>query len=152
MRPTRASDTNFIPAPPDRIFALLLAVDRYADWWPEDTGIEVLSPPPYGVGSVVAIRLANTRGGFRCRIAAAEAPRQVAVDYIEGVHRGQGVWTLAPQDGGTQVTYRVDLKPRGLMVGLLSHVMDFAALHSRLMREVLDGLERAASKEKAAEL
>jgi len=151
MRPTRATDARFIPAPPDRIFALLLAVDRYPEWWPDDIGVEVLTPPPHGVGSVVAVRLAKSGGGFRCRIVGADAPLQVAVDYIEGAHRGRGLWTLEPRDGGTEVTYRVDLRPRGLMVGLLSYVMDFAALHSRLMREVLEGLERAATKEKAAE-
>lgn len=150
MRPTRATDARFIQAPPDRIFALLLAVDGYAAWWPADIGVDVLSPQPHGVGSVVAVRLAKTGGGFRCRIASADPPRAVAVDYIEGAHRGRGLWTLEPRDGGTQVTYGVDLKPRGLMVGLLSLVMDFSALHSRLMGEVLEGLERAASKEKAA--
>ena len=50
------------------------------------------------------------------------------------------------------MSYRVDLKPRGFMVGLLSLVMDFGGLHSRLMRDVLEGLERAATKETAAEL
>lgn len=151
MRPTRATDVRFIPAPPDRIFALLLAVDRYAEWWPGDIGVAVLTPPPHGVGSVVAVRLAQSGGGFRCKIVGADPPRQVDIDYIEGAHRGRGLWTLEPRDGGTQVTYRVDLRPRGMMVGLLSHVMDFAALHSRLMGEVLEGLERAAGKEKAAE-
>lgn len=151
MRPTRAADRRLIPATPDRLFPHLLAVDRYADWWPGEIGVEVLTPPPHGVGSVVAIKLAQSGGGFRCRIVDAAAPGRVVVDYIEGAHRGEGVWTLEPQDGGTLVTYRVDLRPRGLMVGLLSHVMDFGKLHSQLMADVLQGLERAATNEKAAE-
>ena len=151
MRLTRATDQRQIQATPERIFALLLAVDRYGEWWPSDIGVAVLSPPPHGEGSVVAVKLAQSGGGFRCRIAAAEAPRLIAVDYIEGPHRGRGTWTIEPCDGGSLVTYAVDLRPHGVMAGLLSYVMDFAALHSRLMGEVLDGLERAATNEKAAE-
>ena len=63
---------------PTTVFALLLAVDRYAAWWPEDIGVEVLTPPPHGVGSVVAVRLATSGGGFRCRIAGASSRRRTS--------------------------------------------------------------------------
>lgn len=151
MRPTRAADRRLIPTTADRIFPHLLAVDRYAYWWPDEIDVEVLTPPPHGVGSVVAIKLAQSGGGFRCRIVEAEAPRRVVVDYIQGAHRGQGAWMLESQEGGTLVTYRVDLRPRGFVVGLLSYAIDFGKLHSQLMGDVLEGLERVATKEKAAE-
>ncbi len=151
MRPTRAADRRLIPTTADRVFPHLLAVDRYADWWPGEIGVEVLTAPPHGVGSVVAIKLAQSGGGFRCRIVDADAPYRLVVEYVEGAHRGQGVWTLEPQGGDTLVTYSVDLRPRGLVVGLLSYAMDFGKLHSQLIGDVLEGLERVATKERAAE-
>ena len=68
----RAADSVFVPAPPERVLAALLAVERYPLWWPAALRVRVVSPPPHGLGSIVEIRALGSR--FRCRIAAVEPP------------------------------------------------------------------------------
>lgn len=144
MSPIHAADSMFVPAPSERVLAALLAVERYPLWWPAALRVRVVSPPPHGLGSIVEVRVLGSR--FRCRIAAVEPPSRLTVVYVAGLHRGHGLWTLEPQQGGTKVTYAVDLVPHGLMAKLLSHVVDFATLHSRQMQGVFGGLTRHLSR------
>ncbi|MBV9748020.1 MAG: hypothetical protein JO157_04315 [Acetobacteraceae bacterium] len=44
------------------------------------------------------------------------------------------------------MTYAVSLVPYGLVAKTLSHVVDFAALHSRQMQGVFSGLAQLFSK------
>lgn len=143
MRRTRAEDRCFVPAPRERVFALLLAVDRYAEWWPRSFRPIVLTPPPHGLGSLVQATVAGSK--IACRIASADAPFRVGVEYIAGPHRGRGEWILTPRNGGTDAVYAFDAEPHGPAARLLSHVVDFAAIHSRHMKGVLEGLARAAA-------
>jgi hypothetical protein len=53
---------------------------------------------------------------------------------------GTGGWVLAAQEGGTRLSYRIDLEIVDWVVVLLSYVLSIAALHSRFMRKVLGGL------------
>lgn len=144
MRPIRAADSVFVPAPSERVLDVLLAVERYPLWWPAALRVRVVSPPPHGLGSIVEIRALGSR--FRCRIAAVEPPSRLTVEYVAGLHRGHGSWTLEPQQGGTKATYTIDIVPHGLRAKVLSHVVDFATLHSRQMRGVFGGLARHLSK------
>jgi uncharacterized protein YndB with AHSA1/START domain len=142
MKPTHATDTFFVRTSPERVFARLLSIEHYDLWWPASLHVRVVSTPPHGEGSVIEIRTLGSR--FRCRIAAMEPPRRLVVDYVTGPHRGHGIWTVSPWDGGTKVTYTISLVPHGLPAKLLSHFMDFGALHSRQMRGVFNGLARSA--------
>jgi uncharacterized protein YndB with AHSA1/START domain len=144
MRPIHTADSVFVPAPPERVLPALLAVERYTLWWPAALRVRAVSPPPHGLGSLVEIRALGSR--FRCRIAAVEPPSRLTLEYVAGLHRGHGSWTLEPQQEGTKATYAVDLVPNGLRAKVLSHVMDFAALHSRQMQRVFGGLARHLSK------
>jgi uncharacterized protein YndB with AHSA1/START domain len=143
-RRTRAEDRRFVEAAPQRVFAVLVAVDRYALWWPPAYRPRVLSPPPHGVGSVVQATVAGSR--LVCRIAAADEPRSLVVEYVAGPHRGRGEWVLMPEGSGTAVIYAFDAEPVGPVARLLSHVVDFAAIHSRHMKLVLDSLAWAAEQ------
>lgn len=145
MRSTHAIGSAFIPASPEYVFATLLAVDRYSLWWPVALRVRVVSPPPHGLASVVEIRALGSR--FRCRITAVESPSRLAVEYVAGPHRGRGSWTLESEDEGTRATYTISLVPHGPMARTLSHVVDFAALHSRQMRGVLGRLAQTLAKD-----
>lgn len=66
---------------------------------------------------------------------------RVATDYVEGAHRGAGVWTMERAEGGTRLSYSVDLEPYGLLARLLSNFLDYRRLHSAGMREIFRNLE-----------
>ena len=139
MRRLVASDGCDILAPPARVFALLSDVAGYERWWPAALRVRVVA------ADEVEIRPPGS--AFRCRLGESVPPLRLGVHYVAGPQRGQGIWTLAPLEGGraTRVHYAVDLEPHGVVARLLSHAMDFAAIHSRHMRPVLDGLAREAA-------
>ncbi|MBI1207837.1 MAG: hypothetical protein GC191_11170 [Azospirillum sp.] len=136
---TQASNCRWFPVSPESLFPILLAFDRYAAWWPEDVGVRVLTEPPFGLGTVVEI--ATSGNAFQCTVEAIEAPLRVAMRYDSGLHDGTGVWSLEQQNGGTEITFAVDLRARGLAAMFLP-LFDVAGIHSRLMQKVFDGLER----------
>lgn len=143
MKRTRAIDSAVIAAPPARVFAVLLAVARYAEWWPAALAPRIVSAVHLGAASIVE---AGPRfGRFQARITEAEPPRRIAVAYVGGAHRGSGEWRLEPADGGTHVTYSVDLEPRGLLAQVLARFVDFAPIHSRMMAGIFEGLAREAA-------
>jgi hypothetical protein len=77
-----------------------------------------------------------------CEVTRVVANSEIHIRYVQGVQRGTGVWTFEPSDEGTRLCYRVELEPQGWIPRLLSHFVDFTAMHSRLMEKVFDGLEK----------
>jgi uncharacterized protein YndB with AHSA1/START domain len=144
MTRTHTTDSAVIAAPPKRVFAVLLAVGRYADWWPAALAPRIVSVPHLGAGSTIE---AGPRfGRFQARITEAEPPQRVSVAYVGGAHRGTGEWRLEPADGGTRVTYSIDLAPHGLVARALSRLVDFGPVHSRMMAAIFEGLAREAAR------
>lgn len=143
MRRIVATDECEIAAPPERVFGLLDDPAGYPRWW----------PPALRVRAAGAreVEIRPPGSGFLCRLGEAVPPTRLVVHYVSGPQRGEGVWTLEPIDGGrrTRLRYAVDLAPHGVIARALSHVMDFAAIHSRHMRPVLDGLAREAARSEA---
>ena len=139
MRRIVATDCAEIAASPMRTFALLREVEGYPRWWPAALRVRAVGPDE--------VEIRPPGSAFRCRLRAADAPGRIVVDYVSGPQRGQGVWSLDPLDGGraTRDCYAVDLVPHGVVARTLSRVLDFAAIHSRHMQPVLDGLAREAA-------
>jgi ribosome-associated toxin RatA of RatAB toxin-antitoxin module len=139
VRRTRATDCRILPFPVGQVGAGLLDFASYPRWWPAQLRIRVLRTTPDHVGSRIEVR---PRGGwFICEIAQVIPNREILIHYVDGVHRGTGRWTVEPVDGGTRVCYQIDLEPHGSLPRLLSHALNFARLHSRMMVKVFDGLE-----------
>jgi hypothetical protein len=53
---TQFSITVEIPAPPDRVWAVMADIERWSDWTPTVTSIRRLDPGPLAVGSRARIR------------------------------------------------------------------------------------------------
>lgn len=139
MRRTRAKDCRELGYPAERVYAALLDWRRYERWWPAGIGFELLEETPEGVGSRAAIRPIGAE--FVCEIRSVIPNRQIVIAY-SGIHAGEGIWTLEPSGGGTHLCYQVDLEPQGFFPQMMSEFIDFAHLHSSMMRRVFDGLER----------
>jgi hypothetical protein len=91
------------------------------------------------VGSRFEVRPYRGRG-FVCEVESAVPEKELRLRYVAGIYRGTGVWVLAAQEGGTRLSYRIDLEIVDWVVALLSYVVNIASLHSRFMKEVLGGL------------
>ncbi len=139
MRNTRVTDCRTVPRSPERVWDALTDFARYPAWWPASLRVRVLRVSPGLVGSRFEVRPWGSR--FVCEVGAVVPGREMVVRYVEGAHRGTGVWTLRPDGAGTRVCYVVDLEPCGPLPRLLSHVLDFGRIHSAGMAQLFDGLE-----------
>lgn len=139
MTTIRAVDEVFIPASPQRVWSVVSDIRRYPTWWPASLRLTILSCPEVLQGAEVEI--APSGGApFKCRVTKVEPPTQMVMEYFGGLVSGTGAWTLKPADGGTLVTYRLDAVGHGWMVKILGLFMNLGAVHSRLMKGVLENL------------
>ena len=107
---------------------------------PAQLRVRVLKATTGRVGSPIEVR---PRGGwFVCEVSQVIPDKEIRIQYIEGVHRGTGRWTLEKVAEGTRVCYQIDLEPQGWLPRLLLQFLDLARIHSRSMEKVFDGLEK----------
>jgi uncharacterized protein YndB with AHSA1/START domain len=139
MRRTQATDCRTLPFDPSEVYAALLDFASYPRWWPPELRVGVLRATSEGVGSRIEIR--PRRGQFICEGAQVVLGRVIVIEYVEGVHRGTGRWTLEKLDEGTRACYEIDLGSQGWLPRFLSNWMDFGKIHSRSLAKVFDGLE-----------
>ncbi len=140
MRRTQATDCRTLPFDVAQIYTALLDLESYPRWWPAQLRVRVLKATAERVGSRIEVR---PRGGwFVCEIGQIIPDKEILIQYIEGVHRGTGRWTLEKVDEGIRVCYQIDLEPQGWLPRLLSQFLDFARIHSWSMEKVFDGLEK----------
>ena len=100
--------TELLPAPPDRVFALLTDVERMAGLGPEHTGA-VWVGDDRGVGAVFVGT--NQLGGrtweVPCRVTELEPPARFGWE-VGDPELPTATWSydLTPTDGGTRVVHR----------------------------------------------
>lgn len=144
MRRTQVTDCRVFSFDAACVFAALIDFESYPKWWPGELRLKVLSVTADLVGSRFEVR---PRGGsFVCEVVTLDDLRELQIRYVDGLHRGTGLWTLRPHEYGTQVCYQIDLEPQGFVPRLLSNVIDFASIHSKGMEKVFDGLQQWLSK------
>lgn len=136
----KAKDGRLFSAAPERIAPVLLDVSKFHSWWPASIQFSVLKQTPEGVGSEIEIKPFGGNN-FCCRIESADTSR-VVMRYFKGIYSGSGLWTLTPSGSGTDLAYEVDLEITSMTVRMLARMVDVRALHSKLMGEVFDGLQK----------
>ena len=144
MRRTQVMDCRVFSFDAACVYAALIDFGSYPKWWPSELRLKVLRVTNDLTGSRFEMR---PRGGsFVCDVVALDDQRELQIRYVDGLHRGTGLWTLRPHKHGTLVCYQIDLEPQGFVPRLLSNVIDFASIHSRGMEKVFDGLQQWLSK------
>jgi uncharacterized protein YndB with AHSA1/START domain len=139
MKPTQVTDCRSMPFDLATVFGALVDFDNYPKWWPPELRLRVLKTTTKLVGSRFEVR---PRGGsFVCEVARVVSEKEILIRYAEGLHRGTGRWTFERQDGGTGLSYQIDLEPQGWLPRLLSNFMNFAGMHSRGMERLFNGLQ-----------
>jgi uncharacterized protein YndB with AHSA1/START domain len=96
----------FVPAPPERVYDVLGALEEYPEWW-GDVFLEVegdKGPPRPGKRSRVKARgYLPYRLRWEAEIVEAERPHKIRM-RLSGDFDGEGEWRLRPVEGGTQAT------------------------------------------------
>jgi ribosome-associated toxin RatA of RatAB toxin-antitoxin module len=139
VRKIQAEDAVVIACSPNRIWRAITDFSLYPEWWPSSVRIVVRRITPELVGSQVEIKPYGGRA-FLCEVESIRDGSELQLRY-SGVYRGIGVWTIAEGDGHSRVIYRVDLEIADLLMKLLSYAVSIPRLHSKLMRQVFNGLE-----------
>jgi uncharacterized protein YndB with AHSA1/START domain len=143
--PIRAVDERVLPFAPDQIWPVLADVNGYPQWYPPSLHLRVQAVTADGIGSEVELR---PRGGraFRCRVESLEPPRRLRLRYPGDFIVGTGEWRLNAAPGGTRVAYEIEVVATGRLAVLLGWLWPLGKLHSKLMREVLENLERETAR------
>lgn len=113
-----AEDTVTVGRPIAEVFAFLADGTNDPRWRPEVTSISHVSGT--GVGTQYAQTMKgpggrSIKGDYR--ITVYDEPTRLGFEVIAGPARPVGLFTLREvQPGSTEVTFTMDLKPKGLMV------------------------------------
>jgi len=113
--------TTHIDRAPERVWAYMMDFDKAPRWRNLVRAIEVVSPGPLAAGSQLKVTF-DVRGQVRVLISdvwAFEPERHYGVRNTEQGLTGSFEYRLAPEQGGTRVTFSCDIKPHGLMWLLL---------------------------------
>ena len=139
MRRIHAEDAAVIACPPKLLWRAIIDFNSYTKWWPSSVRIVVRRTTPELIGSQVEIKPYGGRA-FLCEVESIRDGSELRLRY-SGVYRGIGVWTLTEGEGHSRVVYRIDLEVADPFMKLLSYIVSIPRLHSKLMREVFNGLE-----------
>jgi carbon monoxide dehydrogenase subunit G len=103
---------GLLPAPPERVWAVLADWERQADWMPDVAWIRVLGPERE-LGARLAVRtrvLGVPVATDLVEVTAWEPPGRLAVRH-DGVVGGVGEWALEEADGGaTRFSWREEIR------------------------------------------
>ncbi len=92
----------WVDAPPEKVWELVTAMERYGEWSPENRGGRWVGEPALGA----TFKGANKRGVVRwtthCEVVEYDRPARFAFDVSESKMRWG--YQMEPENGGTRVT------------------------------------------------
>ncbi|MBO6575084.1 MAG: SRPBCC family protein [Rhodothermales bacterium] len=110
-----------IQADPDAVFAVIGNCNRFAEAVPDITGIEVLSDVTSGVG--LRFRETRTMNGREAdtvlEVTEYEPPNHIRIVADSHGTVWDSVFTVTPQNGGSELTLVMDARPHKLLSRLL---------------------------------
>ena len=110
----KATERLTIAAPPQRCFDVAVDFERYPEWAADIKEAKVLERDAEGRGTQVAYRAAAMGKSTRYTLGYdyGEAPRQLSWRLLEGdiMRRLDGTYTFDAADGGTDVTYSLEVE------------------------------------------
>jgi uncharacterized protein YndB with AHSA1/START domain len=137
-----------IPAPLERVWAVLTEVESWPAWWPYVKRVETLRRgDASGLGAIRRIDWGSRLPyGFTLDVECTEVQRlQLLRGRSRGHLEGEGVWTLAPRDAGsTDVRYcwRLDVNRPWMKLAAPLMAPVFRWNHEGVMRGGQLGLAR----------
>ena len=138
----QATERTTIDAPPEKVYEVLLDLDRYCEWARDIKEVTVLESDDSGRPSLVRFRAAamGHSARYALRYDHADAPRTLAWVLEQGdiVRKLDGQYVLEPTgSGGTEVTYHLEVELAVPLPGFIKRRAE-----SKIMTTALDELKR----------
>ena len=138
----QATERTTIDAPPEKVYEVLLDLDRYCEWARDIKEVTVLESDDEGRPSLVRFRAAamGHSARYALRYDHTDTPRTIAWVLEQGdiVRRLDGRYVLEPTgSGGTEVTYHLEVELAVPLPGFIKRRAE-----SKIMTTALDELKR----------
>src|ERR1700736_5261357 len=104
MKRTEVTDCRNLPFDLATVYAVLVDFAKYPRWWPSELRLRVLQTTTELVGSRFEVRPQG--GSFICQVTQVIPEKEMLIRYVEGFHRGTGLWLIKPQGDGTRLCYQ----------------------------------------------
>lgn len=134
--------SGYLPVSPKTACEAVVNVADYPRWWSRSV-VTTLTKGVNGkamVGSRLEVKLEKIT--FDYEVKKLEMGKRIDLDCVGGSYRGTAAWTFEPEGNGTRVSYRVSLRPHGLLMKALGRTVDAGAIHERV---IVSSLERLAA-------
>lgn len=123
-----------------KIWRVITDFSGYQEWWPAPLKTKALRVAEGLIGSRIEIRPYGGKG-FVCEVVDVKHDSELRMKY-SGIYSGTGVWTISDVNEHCRVTYEIMLEIENFWILLLSSFVPVTKIHSRLMSDVLSGLEQ----------
>jgi ribosome-associated toxin RatA of RatAB toxin-antitoxin module len=120
----KAEKSIVIAAPPEKVFAVIEDFEKYPEFLPEVKKVEV-KPGAGGAKEVTYTIDIKARTITYTLRHVAKPPAESAWTFVRGemMKGNDGAWLLQAVPGGTQATYRIDLKLGALVPGFVEKML-----------------------------
>lgn len=120
---------------PERLFALVNAVERYPELFPWCRAVEVLERQPDMVAARLHVRASGVEFSFATRNTL-DPPRHMRMTMIEGPLRSlDGDWHFHPYgDGGCRIELVLEFEPKSRLLGFAT-TLAFQRLADRMVED-----------------
>jgi ribosome-associated toxin RatA of RatAB toxin-antitoxin module len=139
MPQIKAFDEITINPPIDKVWKVLIDIPQYQKWWLKMVNLKVLKYNSDIVGTEFQARPLGGKS-FSCRVVSIVPKKEIKLNYLEGIYRGEGVWKIESKDNLVNVSYEVDLEIVDKSISLLSQIIPIPKLHSMIFKKILNGL------------
>ncbi len=134
--------SNTVNAPLERVFALLDAPERLAEWTPGITRVADVKQTPQRTGdsSRVTYSVLGLRFPTKLTVLDYAKPRKLTVK-MEGGLRGTVAWNLEPTGSAAKVTVRFDYTMKGGILGKAVNALLVERMNEKNTERMLENLK-----------
>lgn len=143
MRTVSSLDQKNLNFKIEQVFDVISDFSTYSEWFPKSVKLEVLNSHKEKVGSLIKISIGIV--SFQCELMRINKNKEIIVHYT-GSYEGNGIWYFLETGKGTKLMYEVDLQIKNPIVKVLSLFVNVAGIHSKMMSNLFQGLEKYLNK------
>lgn len=127
----------------ENIFPIVADFESYKHWFPQKPEITLIKSAKDKIGSIIQIKTGIVK--FNIELMRINTNKEIIVQYY-GAYEGKGIWYFFESANGTKLMYEIELKVKNPLVRFVSLFVNLAAIHSKMMTKVFNGLEDYLNK------